>query len=174
MTLNKKSKSGFTLVELILYIALISIFITGAVLFAWDIIYGGAKSGVQREVNQNLRLTSKRTIYEIRNSSAVNSIATSDLCLASATPARNPTRIYISAGRLYISWGGGSTNCTGMTNNQPLTSNKVAVSGLTFTDRSSGVSSSNINFSFTVSSTGTRQEWQKNQSYSGTAELRSN
>ena len=168
-----KLKSGFTLIELILYIALISIFITGAILFAWDIIYGGAKSEVQRDVNQNSRLISKRMIYEIRNSSAVNSVTTSDLCLASNTPARNPTRFYISAGRLYVAWGGGSTNCTSMTNNQPLTSNKVTVSGLTFTDRSSGTVSSNIQFSFTVSSTGIRQEWQKSQSYTGNAEIRS-
>ena len=174
MNLNKKTNKGFTLIELILYIALISIFITGAILFAWDIIYGGAKSGVQREVNQNLRLVAKRIAYEIRNSSAINSITVGDLCLASSTPARNPTRIYVFNGQLYVAWGGGTINCTGMTNNQPLTSNKVSISGLVFTDRSSGSSSLNMEYSFTVTSSGTRQEWQKTKSYSGSTEIRSN
>ncbi len=61
-----------------------------------------------------------------------------------------------------------------MTNDLPLTSNQVSVSGLTFTDRSSGVSSLNIEFALTVSSAGTRQEWQKSSVFSGSAELRSN
>ena len=174
MNLNIKTKKGFTLIELIIYIALISIFITGAILFAWDIIYGGAKSGVQREVNQNLRLINKRIAYEIRNSSAINSVAAGDLCLASATPIRNPTIIYVSNGQLYLAWGGGSANCTGMVNNQTLTSNKVSISGLSFINRTNGTNSFNIEYSFTVSSTGTRQEWQKSQSYNGDAEIRSN
>jgi type II secretory pathway pseudopilin PulG len=169
----KKTKLGFTLVELILYIALISIFITGAILYAWDIIYGGAKSEVQRNVNQNLRIVSKRIIYEIRNASVINLITSNELCLASSDPTRNPTRIYILAGRLHIAWGGGSTNCSGMINDQPLTSNKVLISNLIFTDRSSGSVSTNVEFSFTISSSGARQEWQKSKSYNGSAETRS-
>lgn len=169
-----KNTPGFTLIELIIYIALIAIFIGGAVSFSWDIIYGGAKSDVEREVNQNLRLVSKRISYEIRNASAINSLATSDLCLVSADATRNPTRIYVSSGRMHIAWGGGSANCTGMTNDQPLTSNQVSVSGLTFTNNSSGTNSYNVQFSLTISSTGTRNEWQKSENYTGSAEMRSN
>lgn len=173
--INKiKLKQGFTLIELILYIALVSIFISGAILFSWDIIYGRVKSDVGQEVNQNLRLAAKRISYEIRNASAINSVVASDLCLASSTAARNPTRIYVSSGRLHIAWGGGTANCTSMTSDLPLTSNLVTVSGLTFTDRSSGTNSYNIEYSFTVSSTATRKEWQKSQSYSSSAEMRSN
>ncbi|OGK14255.1 hypothetical protein A3A93_00950 [Candidatus Roizmanbacteria bacterium RIFCSPLOWO2_01_FULL_38_12] len=161
-----------TLIELILYVALISIFISGMVVFAWDFIYSAAKTKVHREVNQNLRLASKRIIYEIRNASQVQSISSSDICLGSATSERNPTRIYSSNGNLHIAWGGGSINCTGMTNDEVLTSNKITVPSLTFSDHSSGSNSSNIQFSLTVTSFGARKEWQKSQTYTGTAEVR--
>lgn len=173
MIKNKSNQRGFTFIELILYIALVSIFIGGAITFAWNVIYGGIKSGVEREVNQNLRLAAKRIAFEIRNASAINSVGVSDLCLASATAARNPTRIYVSGGRLRVAWGGGSLNCTSMTSDQPLSTNLVTVSGLTFTDRSAGTLSANVDYSFTVSSTGVREEWQASQSYSGSAEVRS-
>src|SRR3989344_8835546 len=82
---------GFTLIELILYIAIVGIFISGAILFAWDIIYGRVRSNAQQQVSQNLRLAGKRMIYEIRNASDVNSISASSLSLALTDPARNPT-----------------------------------------------------------------------------------
>jgi len=170
---QKSSVNGFTLIELILYTALVSIIISGAILFAWDIIYGRVKSQVQQEVNQNLRLASKRIVYEVRNASDINSVGANDLCLASADSDRNPTKIYVSSGRLWIGWGGGSSDCTGLTNDEPLTTNLVSVSGLNFNDLSFG-ESKNIDFTITVESTGDRQEWQKSQTYSSSVEVRSN
>lgn len=169
---KKQMQNGFTLVELILYIALVSIFISGAVLFAWDIIYGGVKSQTQRNVIQNLRLVSKRISYEIRNASGVVSLSSSDLCLSNTNATYNPTRIYLSGGKLRIGWGGGS--CGATTNDEPLTSSNVTVPTLIFTDLSSGVDSININFSVTVDSTGDRQEYQKSETCTSSIELRSN
>ena len=174
MTKNIKITKGFTLIELILYVALLSIFIGGAVLFAWDVIYGRVKSNVQQEVSHNLRYAGKRILYEIRNASAINSVSSSNICLASSNSARNPTRIYVSSSRLQIAWGGGSSDCTSMTNDEPISSNEVTVSSLTFTDLSSSTDSYNINFAITVDSTADREEWQRSQSYSSSAELRSN
>lgn len=170
---NWRFQGGFTFLELILYIALIAIFISGSIVFAWDLILGQVKSRVQQEVTQNGRLAAQRLAYEIRNASSINSVSATSVCLASATDARNPTRFYLSGGQLRVAWGGGSVNCTSMTNDQPLTSNQVTVSGLNFTDRSNGASE-NIEFTFTVSATGTRQEWQDSQTYADTIELRSN
>lgn len=170
-----KSNKGFTLIELILYVALISIFISGAVLFAWDIIFGRVKSQVQQEVNQNLRLASQRIVYEVRNASDINSVGANDICLASGDSSRNPTKFYISSGRLRIGWGGGSADCINLTNDEPLTSNQVTVSVLTFTDLSTvDEESKNIGFVITVESTGDKQEWEKSQTYSTSVELRSN
>ncbi len=168
-----KIYKAFTLIELILYMGLVAIFISGAVLFAWDIIYGSVKANVQLLINEDQRFVSKKIMYEIRNASAINSVAVGDLCLASSTPARNPTRIYLSGGVIKMAWGGGSVNCTAMTNDVSLTSNKVIASALTFTNRSSGILSNNIEFGFTLSVDGTRQEWQKTGTFAGSAEVRS-
>ena len=70
---KSKLKRGFTLIEMILYIAIVSIFLTGLVYFTWDLIYGRLKSYIQQEVNQNIRFASARIIYEIRNAKSVNS-----------------------------------------------------------------------------------------------------
>lgn len=168
------TRDGFTLIELILYIALVAICLSGTIVFGWDIVFAGAKSNVQREVHSNIRLASRRIAYEIRNASAIRSVSSNALCLASATSARNPTRIYLSNSQLRIAWGGGSTDCTGMTNDQALTSNAVTVSSVTFTNHSSGSDTFNIQFSLTVSKTGARPEWQQSQTYQSSAEIRSN
>lgn len=173
MKLSIKNKAGFTLIEIILYIALVSIFISGAIHFAWDIVYARAKSGVEREVNENLRIASDRISYEIRNASAINSISSSSLCLGSSDATYNPILIYLSSGQVHLGWGGGSVNCTSLTNDVLLTSNNVTVSNLTFTSYSSAPATYNVAFSFTVDSTGTRSEWQKSQTYRSTVEMRS-
>ncbi len=165
------SQSGFSLIELILYIALISIFLSGAIYFAWDVIYSGKKSDVHRNLNENMRIVSKRILYEIRNASAVNSVSATSLCLASANSTYNPTRIYSSSNTLRIAWGGGSANCTSMTHDAILTSANVQLTSLTFTDLTLG-SSRNIKFAFTIASTGVRQEWQKSISYTGSGQVR--
>ena len=163
---------GFTLVELILYIAIVSIFMTAVIMFTSDIIYGRVKSQVHQEVNQNIRLASKRIMFEIRNASAVNTVGGSSISLASTDASRNPTVIDVDvpSGRLRI-WYGSSGACPA---SAPcfLTSNKVTVSPLTFTDLSAS-GSTNIKFSITVESTGDRQEFQKSETYEASAELRS-
>lgn len=166
---------GYTLIELILYVALISVFVSGAVYFAWDIIYGRVKSGVQQEVTQNLRHASGRIIYEIRNAQGVNSIGPSLISLAMTDSARNPTAFDVYDGRLRIGFGSGGSCPT--TSPCTLTSDEVTVTNLTFTDlSSSGGESVNVQFTITLESNNPsgRQEWEKTQTYSTSVELRSN
>lgn len=174
MKIKKEAKNkGFTFIEMILYIAIVGFFITGAVQFAWDVIFAQEKSFVQQEVNQNLRLATQRMAFEIRNASGVNSVGADTLCLASANSTYNPTYFYVSSQRLYIGWGGGSSDCTGLTNTQTLTSNQVNVTSLSFTDLST-VGTSNISVTVTVEglAPNNRQEWQKTQSYQTSVEIR--
>ena len=166
------NNKGFTLVELILYIAIISIFIGGAVLFAWNVIYGQVKSSIHQEVNQNLRLASKRIIYEIRNASDINSVTSSTLSLSSSDSARNPTVFDLFEGQLRIGYG--TSGACPATAPCPLTSNRVSVTSLSFTDVSSNPDSKNIQFTITIESIADRPEWQMSETYSSTAELRSN
>lgn len=170
---NKTHQGGFTLVEMILYIAIVSIFMTGLVYFTWDVIYGRVKSFVHQEVNQNIRFASKRIAYEIKNAKSVttpSSGSTNILELVMADGTRNPTIINVADGRIQIGYGS-SGNCPTV-NPCFLTSNKVKVTGLTFTSLSSG-NSTNIKFSFTVSSSGDRQEFNKSETYETAVELRS-
>ena len=170
-----KTKNGFTLIELILYVALISVFVTGAVYFAWDIIYGRVKSSVQQEVSQNLRLASKRLIQEIRNAEGVSSIGASTISLVMENSARNPTAFDVSNGRLRIGYGASGSCPT--TSPCTLTSDQVTVTDLTFTDLSSGGGETiNVSFTITLESNNPsgRQEWERSDTFSTSVELRSN
>lgn len=165
------SQQGFTLIELLLYVALISIFMTSAVYFAWDAILSSNKSHVQRLVNDNGRFIAQRIMYEIRNSSGINALTTTDVCLSSANPTYNPTRIYLQGADLRIAWGGGTSNCTNMTNDESLNSSEVVMSNVIFSNLSQ-LQTQHISFSFTVTTSADRQEWQQSQTYRGSSEIR--
>jgi prepilin-type N-terminal cleavage/methylation domain-containing protein len=166
---HTKNQQGFTLIELLIYIALLTIFITGAIFFAWDIIFGRVKSSVQQELNQNMRFASQRIAYEIRNASAINLVSATNLSLAQADSARNPTIISLSAGRIMIGWG--SSGSCPTTAPCPLTSSDVAITTLTFTNLSSG-NAANVRFSITGQSSGNRTEYQGTQTITGSGEIR--
>lgn len=166
----KKSYLGFTFIELIIYVALLTIFISGTITFAWDAIYSQNKANIQEEAVESARLALARIAFEIRNASAINSITTSSITLANADAARNPTVFDLTGGRIRI--GFGSTGSCPISTPCFLTSNLITVSNLTFTNLSIG-NSININFSLTVSAAGARNEWQISQTYTSSAELRS-
>ena len=79
------NKKGFTILELVLYIALIAIILTSVTYFAWDIIYGGVKTFAIREVQQNARFAIERMSFEIRKSQGVVSVATDVIVLDNGT-----------------------------------------------------------------------------------------
>src|SRR3990167_6083350 len=101
------SHKGFTFIELILYVAIVTIILSAIVPFAWSAIETGVKSAVQQEVNANARYISERIKYEIRNSIGINSVAAASISLATSTPATNPTIIDLSLGNIRIKQGAG-------------------------------------------------------------------
>ena len=111
---------GFTLIEMLIYTALAGIFLVAITYFAIGLLNGQAKTLVEQEVNDNLRGAMRRIEFEIRNAQDINTIATSDLCLKMKNATYNPTRIYLSGGKARIAWGGGSSNCSAMTNDVQL------------------------------------------------------
>lgn len=166
--------SGFTYIEIILYIGLIAFFLKGLVVFHSSVAILSVESRVSREVTSNVELAGKRISYEIRSASGINTITSTSLCLASLNPAHNPTYIYVNQNRLRIGWGGGSTICANLTNDYPLTTNRVNVSGFNFQNLSN-TATKNIQFSFIVSyaSPNLRKEWTRSEVASGSAEIRS-
>lgn len=165
-------KRGFTLIEMLLYIALVSGIATASVKFVTDVTAGRVKASVQENVMNRARFITQRIEREIRASSGITSLATNDLCLTMVDAARNPTRIYLVSGVVRIGWGG---SCATSTQTYDLNGTEVTVTGLNFTNLSSGTSK-NIKFApvFTGSTITNRQEWQFTTSMEGSSEIRSN
>lgn len=175
--LNKTAnrKSGFSLIELLLYIGLIAIFLTAATTSLWDIILGNVKSGVHQEVQENLRYAAHRIQFEIRNANSVNPGSGFDINLTtnpsekislSAPDPNNPTEFRISGGVLQIKRGDGSWTA--------LTSDVLEITNLTFIDLSDASSSEYLEFTVTVKyrNPSGRSQWEKEATFRGAAQLR--
>ncbi len=167
MIINNK---GFTFIELILYIAIVTIMLMAIVPFGWDAITSGAKSKVQQEVYSQGRFISERIKYEIRNATAINSPTSGTSASVLNLNSAPTTIIDLNSGKIRISQDGGSSY-----NN--LNSNDTNITGLTFTSyTSSDNKTKNISFEFTITSTysGPRQEYNESITMRGSAEVRSN
>lgn len=136
-----KTKKAFTLVELLIYITLVSIFITGAITFTWDVIYGRERSLQKEVIDLNMRSAMARIGYELRNAKTVDSFSSNSLDLENNDG--TITNISLVNGKIQISPSGAGP--------YDLTSNQVKVSDLTFKDYSStDQNSKNIQFSVTM------------------------
>ena len=133
---RKFNKKAFTLIEIIIYIALLGIFLSAATVSLWDIILGNVKSSVQQEVQESLRYSSYRILYEIRSALGVNDYSdfgvnlaqnsANTLSLAASAP-DNPVEIRVQNGILQIKrgaldWGNATGSAVEITN---LTFTKV-------------------------------------------------
>lgn len=164
------SAKGFTLIELILYVAIITIVMSALIPFAWSVIEGSAKSSVEQELSSQARYVSERIKYEIRNAKDINSVSATSISLKETTAAYDPTVVDLSGGKVRVTQG------TGLPVN--LNSNNTSVTSLAFTDyRSADKKTKHIQFVFTIDDnyTGSRQEYNAPaQTLESSAELRSN
>ena len=169
----RNNRNGFTYIEVILYVAIVGIFITGVVTFGWDIIGIRVKSRVEQEVIDNVRTVVKRVSFEVRNASGINSASGSNLSLSNDDPVRDPTVFSLSGGRVLIGWGG-SGDCP-VSSPCFLTSADVNVTGLAFTDLSdTGGKSANVIFEVSAQSVVSGQkDWWYQMSEQSAAEVRS-
>ena len=69
---QRNSQSGFTILELVLYIAIVSSILVVISEFAFYSLAGNIKSRAVQEVQQNLRFTLNRIAYEVRNGEDIN------------------------------------------------------------------------------------------------------
>lgn len=161
---------GFTYIELLIYMSIVTLMMTTLIPFAWNIIEGGAKSATQQEVISNARYISERLKYEIRNASGINSVSATSISLISSGSA-NPTVIDLSEGDIRIKQGTGDA--------VNLNSQDASISALTFTNYTSTSSATkHIQFVFTVNANypgaGQRQEYNTSTTMEGSAEVRNN
>lgn len=129
-------KKGFTLIELILYIAIASMIMVGITTFSINIIFTSEKSEIRQEVQQNAIFAMQKMMQEIRESNDLN-IGTSTfgsspgvLSLSRNNGAEDPTVLNVSNGSLQIS--------RGATGPFDLISNNIEVTNLIFTNLSFG------------------------------------
>jgi len=168
---KRNLQKGVTLLETILYIGIVTIFLSAIIPFAWNIIQGGAKNSTQQEVFTQGQYVADRITYEIRNASDINSVSPTQISLATATPGTNPTIISLNAGVINMQQGVASPVA--------LNSANTKVTSLNFTNYSSlDGKTQNIQFVFTMSANyvgaGTRQEYNGSVTMEGSAEVRSN
>lgn len=160
-------KKGFTYIELLLYIALVTIMLSALIPFAWAVIGSGEKNKTQQELYSQARFITERINYEIRNALDINSVSANQISLKE-TGATDPTIISLSLSKVFIQQGaGGQTQ---------LNSNDTTVSDLTFSNYTSfDRKTKNIGFTFTIQTpSGLRQEFTESVSLRGSSEIRSN
>lgn len=158
--LNKKA---FTLIELLLYLGIVSVIFIALVSFAWNIIEGGMKSSVGQEVSSNGYLVMEKIKSKVRNAKDVVSVNTTSLTLQNIS---GPNSIIdLSAGNIRINEGAAIN----------LNSADVIVSDLIFTDlRSLDNKTKQIGIRFTISygNNQVRAENRKSLTLESSAELR--
>lgn len=170
MKKNKQSlilrNSGFTLIEIILYVGIIAIIFAAIMSFALTVINNGSKSAVQQEVYSNARFISEKIKYEIRRASGITNVSANSITLTNLAP-DSSTVIDLVSGKVQI-----NKNDSGAIN---LNSDGTTISDLSFTNNTFvDNKTKNISFTLTVTANGVRQEYQSSISLRSSAEIRSN
>ena len=167
------NKKGFTLVEILLYIALVAVIITSITYFTWDVIYGGIKTYVMREVQQNARFSLERMTYEIEKAQGINSISDNELILDNGTAGPDVIfRFDDINNKITIQIGSGSE--------EDLTSEAIEVTNSYFYNRSyiypgaSEYATENVKIVMTLNyyNPDDLQEWLAQDTYETTVELK--
>jgi len=163
-----KSGAGFTFIELILYISIVTIMLSAIIPFAWSIIGSGAKSATEQEVFSQARYVSERIKYEIRQASGITNVSATSVSLTNFSP-DTTTVIDLFSEKARI-----NKNGTGAVN---LNSDDTKVTDLTFTDyTSTDNKTKHIGFILTIEQAGSsqRQEFKETVTFRSSAEVRSN
>lgn len=168
-TFVSKSGKGFTLVELILYVAIASILLSATTLFLGALVEVRVKNQTIAEVNGQGMAALDYLTQTIRNAAGIVSPATttsaSSAVLNTLSPALSPTTFDTASGVLRVTEGATTT---------VLTNARVAASNLTITNLSSALTPGTLRISFTLSyvnATG-RNEYEYVRTFVGSATLR--
>lgn len=111
---NRGNRSGFTLLEFLIYIGIVSVVLVAMVLMTTESILLGAKSDALVSLHYSARYALDRIGEEIRNATNINeadSVFGSNpgrLSLVTANPATNPTIIDVSNDAVRITRGANS------------------------------------------------------------------
>jgi len=165
---------GFTLVEVLIYLAIIGITIASFVAFSMQISDSKIKNYVVEEVQANARVALDIMSQKIKSANGVNTVLSTfdvdpgELSLSMADGSKNPTVFDLDQndGILQIT--------QGTDDPVSLTSDEVKITNLVFTNVSSGGTYENIRIEMTVefNNAGTDIEYDYSQTYQTTINLR--
>lgn len=161
---------GFTLVETLLYVSIVSVMLLVMSAFLFLILQSRTKFQTISEVDQNGIQVMQIISQTIRNAKQINIPAQgatgATLSLEVENAEKTPTVFNSSGANIQIKEGTGATI--------PLTSSKVSVSGLEFYNISKANTPGIIRFSFTLShlNPSGRQEYDYSKTFYGSAALR--
>ncbi|MBN1585326.1 hypothetical protein JW899_03085 [Candidatus Uhrbacteria bacterium] len=125
-------RRGSSLLEFILYFAVIGMILTAVIGFSAEFVGIHNRTAIRREISRDGRYAVARIAAEIRSAVGVNSgdsvfgSGNGRLSLAASNPSEDPTVFAVDGGRLAVSRGGGGL--------EPITSLSSAVGGFTVYD----------------------------------------
>lgn len=165
------NQKGFTLVEMILYVAICSLFLLTLSTFLTFLLGARIRSQAITEVNQQGFQVMHAVTSTIRNGRSVEVPAlgssSSTLSITTGIPILDPTLFYVASGTFVTQEG----------SNQPipLTNSRITVTPILFENVSSSSSPDRIiRISFTINHTNQsgRYEYEFTKSFTGSATLR--
>jgi Tfp pilus assembly protein PilV len=160
------NKFGFTLIETVLYVAIVAVVVLSVSSLGWLAINNQVKSNTHQEVTETARFISERIGYEIRNASGITAATPSSITLSNFAPDTS-TEISLTGTNVQIAKNGSN----------PVSINPIGtkVSDLSFTNYSTESATRNIGFTITVnqSYTGTNQLFKASTTLQSAVELRS-
>lgn len=168
--LKNHQQTGFTLIEMLLYIALSAVVLLALSQFFVLALSVRVKAQSVAEVEQQGTLVLKKIIQVIRNGSAIAVPAigatSTSLTLAVPTGSKSPTVISQSNGRITITEGAGAT--------EYLTDRHTVVSNLIFSNLSDASARGTVKAQFTLNSlnASSTNQYDYVQTFGGSATLR--
>ena len=166
MSLHQRQKTGFTLMEILVYIGVLSIIVVVISSFLLWLSSSTTKARAMREVLDNARRVVEIMTYEIKKAKSVSSTSTAThLFLENAT-----------ATEFYLCGTASTTLCLKKEFESPvnLTSDKVEIKNLTFTQIATATTtpSVQINLKVDYKNPGDIPEYQASVSITSTVSLR--
>ena len=161
--------AGYTLIELLLYVVIISTLLTTVTFFFGMTIEARVKNQTIAEVNDQGVATMDYITQTIRNASSITTPATggsgNSLTLVVPTGSLSPTIFNLNGTTLQVKEGTAAAI--------PLTNNDVQVTGLTFKNLTRSGTPGNVQVSFTLSHVNPsgRNEYDYQKTFTSSAEV---
>jgi prepilin-type N-terminal cleavage/methylation domain-containing protein len=169
---GKKQKRGFTLIEVLLYMAVSSVIIFTLASVLYILTPAQAKNRTVIEVEEQGLFVTQEIIKRIREAEGVTApsagVSAATLTLDTASTSTDPVVFTLSSGVLQLEEAGGGA--------VSLTNDRVTVSGLSFSNLSKADTPGVVSFEFTLTHINPelRNEFDYEQIFRGSASLREN